>query len=88
MTFVQQQPLDIEALAEELGRLRVALREHGSEPEHDLALGEVAAAEKAAKEGDSDGALRHLKQAGQWALGVATEIGVPVATAALKSVLS
>jgi hypothetical protein len=89
-TFVQQQApaeIDLEALAAELARLRATLRERGTEAEQDLAVGEVAAAEVAAKQGDAEGALRHLKLAGQWALGVATEIGVPVATAALKSVL-
>jgi hypothetical protein len=88
VTFVQQsQEIDIQALAEELGRLRIALRERGTDAEHDLAVGEIAAAEAAAKQGDTEGTLRHLKQAGEWALGVATEIGVPVATAALKSLL-
>jgi hypothetical protein len=86
ITFVHNE-IDVQALAEELDRLRLALKERGTEPEHDQAAGEVAAAQIAAKDGDTDGALRHLKQAGQWALTVATEIGVPVATSALKSAL-
>lgn len=84
---VNIQQIDLSDLAAELGRLRLALRERGAGAEHDIAMGEVAKAEQAANEGNRDGALRHLKQAGRWALDVATQIGVPVATEALKSVL-
>ena len=84
---VNVQQIDLTTLAEELGRLRLALGELGTNAEHDLALDEVVKAEQAAKDRDRDGAFRHLRQAGEWALRVATQIGVPVATEALKSVL-
>lgn len=84
---VNVQQMDLTTLADELGRLRLALTELGTNAEHDVALDEVVKAEQAAKDRDRDGALRHLKQAGQWALRVATQIGVPVTTEALKSVL-
>ena len=47
----------------------------------------VAQAQKAAEIGDGGGALKHLKSAGQWALDVATKVGVSVAAAALKESL-
>ena len=76
-------------LAEELARLRTALRQEGKgEPEEDEALDAVAAAEKAAKQGDEAGALRHLKAAGTWTFGIAEKIGVPLAVDALKRALA
>jgi hypothetical protein len=79
--------LDLAKLETELTALRGAMRAEAREPEHDLAIGEVAAAQKAAKEGDGPGALKHLRAAGKWALDVASKIGVGVATAALKTSL-
>jgi len=79
--------IDLAQLAIELGSLRDAMREEGSEPDHDIAVGQVAAAQKAASEGDGPKALEYLKQAGQWTLGVAEKIGVGVAVAAMKSSL-
>ncbi|MER9291294.1 hypothetical protein NKI71_13695 [Mesorhizobium sp. M0510] len=75
---------DIDALAEELGRLRTAMREIATEPEQDIAIAEVAQAQTAATNGDEQKALQHLKAAGTWAFDVATKIGVGVATAAIK----
>jgi uncharacterized protein YjbI with pentapeptide repeats len=57
--------IDLPALANELGQLRSALRKEASEPEHDEALGAVASAEKAAKQGDGPKALEYLKAAGK-----------------------
>ena len=73
------------ALADELATLRKALRQQGTLPEHDIALGSVAAAENAAREGNKTGAMDHLKGAGKWCLEVATKLGVEVAASAIKS---
>ncbi|HEX4525771.1 MAG TPA: hypothetical protein VH108_03435 [Gaiellaceae bacterium] len=85
--FVQLQGIDLPVLAEELGRLRLALRERGTAADQDIAIGEVAQAEEAAREGDEERAFKHLKRAGRWALSVATEIGTSVATTALSRAL-
>lgn len=77
--------LDLIKLAEELARLRGALRqEPEGPPEREEAIGAVAAAEKAARQSDGPAALRHLKAAGGWALGVAEKVGEPLAVEALK----
>ncbi len=79
--------IDLRRLATELAVLRGQLKAQATEPEHDVAVGAVAAAERAAKQGNASSALGHLKEAGSWALGVATKVGVPVAVAALKQAL-
>jgi len=79
--------IDITQLASELTTLRTALAKEASLPDHYVALGEVAAAEKAAATGEGPNALQHLKQAGTWVWDVATKIGIGVATAAAKSAL-
>jgi len=70
-----------------LKELRNSLRKEASERDHYVALGEVASAEKAAKEGNGSKALEHLKEAGSWVWEVATKIGIGVATAAAKTAL-
>jgi hypothetical protein len=57
-------------------------------PEHYVAIGAIASAEVAAKSGEQSKvtqALSALGTAGKWALNTATEIGVKVATEALKA---
>jgi uncharacterized protein YjbI with pentapeptide repeats len=91
MTFQQVQhqgALEIPRLAEELARLRAAMkREAGDAPEADEAVGAVASAQKAVAAGDGAGALQHLKNAGSWALGVAEKIGVSVAAKAIEKAM-
>jgi hypothetical protein len=77
--------IDVQELAGELTALRSALSKAASESDHFVALGEVALAEKAARGGDGPTALQHLKKAGAWVWGIATTIGIGVATAAAKS---
>ncbi|HEX3148357.1 MAG TPA: hypothetical protein VHR66_09760 [Gemmataceae bacterium] len=79
--------LNLEALASELSRLRTSMKEVAASPEQDSAIGEVAAAEVAARKGDGAGMLSRLAGAGQWALDVATKIGVSVASEALKKAI-
>ena len=91
MTFQQVQnqgAIDLPRLTEELARLRAAMKqETEGKPEQDEAIGEVAKAEKAAGQGDDRTALRHLKAAGAWTLGVAEKIGVPLAVEAIKRMM-
>jgi uncharacterized protein YjbI with pentapeptide repeats len=88
MTFQQvqnQATLDLPRLAEELADLHTAMkRKTEGTREQDKAIVAVADAEEAASKGDGPTALRHLKAAGQWTLGVAQQIGVPVAIEAIK----
>jgi replication fork clamp-binding protein CrfC len=75
----------LEALKNQLSQLRVALRKEAETLEHDTVIGQVAAAEIAAKDGNGVKTLEHLKNAGQWALNVAEKVGIPIAVVALKS---
>lgn len=76
----KNEEIDFEDLVSDLANLRRAMRDRSSgEGEHDEALGQIAQAEKAAKGGDRPAVFRHLKNAGKWALEVATDIGVRVA---------
>ena len=93
MTFIQLwnqsgQSLDLPALATELTTLRQAMRKEAKEPFHDKAVVQVGEAQEAAQNHDGPRALQHLKNAGQWALDVATKVGVNLATEALKKVLA
>ena len=75
-------------LLEELARLRAVMkRETEGAAEQDEAIGAVAAAEKAAGQGDGPNALRHLKAAGKWSFGIAEEIWVAVAVDAIKKAM-
>jgi len=85
-TFQQiQSGTDLPKLAEELGRLRAAMKgEATGTREQDKAIGVVADAEEAATRGDGPAALRYLKSAGKWTHGIAEKIGVALAVEALK----
>ena len=65
----------------------VALAPLAREPEQHVAIGAVAAAEIAAKEGDPSKAKRALAAlgtGGKWAFGIAKDVGVHLAAEALK----
>ena len=79
--------VDLGRLAGELEALRTALISKAVEPDHYIALGEIAAAEKASKTGDGPTALQHMAKAGKWVWNVANKIGIGVATAAAISQL-
>jgi hypothetical protein len=79
-----QQKLDLPKLADELGTLRTQMKKEATTPEHDVAVGAIAAAESAAKKGDEKSVLDHLKGAGQWGLELGLKVGVPVAIEAIK----
>jgi hypothetical protein len=88
-TFQQiQAGMDLPRLAEELGRLRAAMKgEATGTREQDKAIEAVADAEAAATKGDGPAALRYLKGAGTWAFGIAEKLGVAVAIDALKQAI-
>jgi hypothetical protein len=80
--------VDLAALVGELSRLRAEMSGAAeSEPERYHAIAEIASAEKAAAKQDGPAVMKHLRQAGAWALEVARSIGVEVAVTALKSAL-
>ena len=89
MTFNQiwnqiQGSIELLKLAEELSRLRRAMKQEAIEPEQDIAISEVAKAEQAAKSGNGPKVLEHLKSAGKWALDVATKIGTSLTVEVIK----
>ena len=79
--------INLPALKGELTSLRAAMKEKSTEPEHDIAVAEVASAEVAAAQGDGPKVLEHLARAGRWALSVAVAIGTAVAAAAIKTAI-
>ena len=76
--------IDLPTLAEQLAILRAEMKKSASEPEHDVAVGAIAAAEAEAKKGDQSSAMDYLGKAGSWALDLAVRIGVPVAIDAIR----
>lgn len=88
-TFQQiQSSTGLLKLAEELGRLRIAMKgEANGTREQDKAISAVADAEEAAMGGNGPATLGHLKAAGGWALGIAERIGVAIAIEALKKAM-
>ena len=70
---------DLKTLATELAALRQVMRGAAKEPDEDMAVADVAKAEKAAEQGDTFGVLEYLRAAGKWALHTATAIGTTLA---------
>ncbi|MHB8856138.1 MAG: hypothetical protein ACYC6K_05905 [Bellilinea sp.] len=79
--------LDLSDLANELSELKEAMTHQAETPEHELSIGAISAAQKAAKNGDGPKAIEYLKSAGKWSFDVATKIGIGVVTALIKSEL-
>ena len=79
--------IDLPKLADDLVKLRAALQREATEPEHDVAIGNVSMAAKAAKEGNGPKALEYLKAAGKWALDTATKLGVDVESDAITKAI-
>jgi hypothetical protein len=92
ITFTQignqiEELVDLSELADELSRLRQAMKKEAVEAEHDIAVSEVAKAEQAAKAENTPKVAEHLKAAGKWALDIAVKLSIPVAIEALKKSL-
>lgn len=79
--------LDLSIVASQLPKLRTKLVELASEPEHYTSIAAVASAEKEAKAGNGAKMLEHLASVGQWALDIASKIGVSVAVKAIETAL-
>jgi hypothetical protein len=79
---------DAARLAQELSTLREQLLGKASSPEHYAAIGAIASAEMATTEGKTGEASKApaaLGTGAKWALGVAKDIGVPLAIQAIKA---
>lgn len=92
MTFTQQwneaaADTDLGALAEQLAKLRQAMKSEATALDQDKAVGAVAEAEDAARKGDGPTVFQRLAAAGKWALDMAIKIGAEVAATALKKSL-
>src|SRR5258708_3951991 len=78
---------DMDKLAEELQKVREQLKKLDASAENDIAVGQVAEAEKAAKNKDGPAVLHFLGRAGNVALDTAIQIDVPLATAVLQTAM-
>lgn len=79
--------IDFEKLENELSRLHTQMKKLSKTDDHDIAVGEIAKAKKAAKEKNKAKVFEYLKSAGEWALDVATKMGTSLAIEALKIAL-
>ena len=79
--------MDMHHVAQDLERLRIALRELPSSDDNDEALAEISRAARAAVQGDEAKVVSHLRGAGQWALRTANAIGASVAAAAITKAI-
>ncbi len=77
--------IDLFALAEKLEDIRKQIRSQSNDSlEADVAVGEIAKAQKAAKEGDYSRVTEHLKAAGKWAFDFASSVGSSLVAEAIK----
>jgi len=79
--------VDLVVLADELGKLKIALKWAADDTGQLESLVAVSSAEDAARTGDGATAMAKLKAAGNWAWETATKIGVPVAAEAIKKAI-
>lgn len=92
MNFIQvwnksNASINLENLAEEIGKLRRYLKEKAKTTDHDIIIGNLAIAENFAKEDNGPKVLEWLSKTGKWVFDAATQIGVRVAATALKVAL-
>jgi len=78
---------DLATLARELSEIREELHGRATQPEQDVDIGQIAAAEIAARSGDRRGALLHLKNVGTWALDFATQVSAGIAAEFMKKAM-
>jgi hypothetical protein len=91
-TFIQggeqlDKSVDLAQLADELSKLRQAMRSENSiegNADKDVAISQIAQAEKAAKDKQPSKVVEYLNSAGKWALEIASKIGVSLAVEAIK----
>jgi hypothetical protein len=82
-----QAQVDLEALAQDLNKLRKHLKEEAETPEQLQAVVDVALALQEAKAGNGPKMLEYLKKSGAWILKKADEIGTKVAVEVIKKTL-
>jgi len=70
-----QHQVNLPELAQELSKLRIAMKAAATEPEHDIDVGRVAQAELEAKAGNVPKAMQSLKSLGKWTLELAVKFG-------------
>ncbi|VTU22424.1 hypothetical protein SRS16CHR_03048 [Variovorax sp. SRS16] len=75
---------ETKTLLNELEMLRATLSKMACTPEHEVAVGQVALAQDAAKEGNWKSAVDYLRKSGSWVADVATKIGVSVVADMIK----
>jgi hypothetical protein len=76
--------VDLPQLARELEKLRTEMKKQAVDTAHDRAVGAIADAEDAAKQGDRASVIKYLRKSGTWAWECATKIGVSIASEAIK----
>ncbi len=74
-------------ILQDLTELRDQMQSRAATPDQDLAVVAIDRAIESARAGDSQRATDYLRQAGRWALDVATAVGTEVAAAAIRSAL-
>jgi hypothetical protein len=84
---IELSKVDLQELAKQLSLLRRAMRAQANDPEQDIALGAIANAEAAARDGNRDETFKYLSRAGKWAFDIASEIGVNVVVDAIRTSL-
>lgn len=77
--------IELDELIQELEKIRPIMHQEAVTGEQQIAVGEVAKAQEAAKNGNGPQVLEHLKATGKMALPYAEKIGVPVAIEAIKA---
>jgi hypothetical protein len=82
-----EKTVNLTQLADDLSRLRQAMKREAPGTERDIAIDEIARAEQAARAEDIPKVTEHLRSAGKWTLDVATKIGAAVAVEALNKAM-
>ncbi|MBV8852035.1 MAG: hypothetical protein JOY91_01480, partial [Sinobacteraceae bacterium] len=78
---------DLKVLAVQLDQLRVELLKAARDASHYEAVAAVAKAEEATKKGETASVFSNLKDAGEWALDMASKIGASVAAKAIEGAM-
>jgi hypothetical protein len=78
---------DLSSLAQELGDLKHKMQQNAVRSEQIDAVGEIAAAEMAARRNDTPKTFKRLKNSGEWALENADKFELNLAAAALRMAL-
>jgi len=82
-----KEQVDLQALASELAKLKIALQSAAQKDEEFVDVEMIGLAEHHAREGQGSKAFALLRRVGKWTLDTATNIGVPIATNVIKAAL-